>query len=579
MFEPDDPIDPKTPSSAGPGPGPGADSAGDPGHAVALLSLQFRIADALKALGDPQAVLARVLDAFMAAEGIDCGAVYAPDAVAENLALVACRGLSAASVDAVRGWAAEWSRAPSSEWAPDGGIRGVAVLPAVHDGRLRALVVLGSHAAGGIPERSRAVLGEVAGHVAEVVAVVEAQRALRERERDLDSLVAERDRTAFELRNERDFARLVMDTMAQGLTVTDASGRFVYVNEACARMLGLPSEQIVGRTPAEFVADDDRAEFLHGRTERRRGHASNYETRLVRPDGQLVPVMITDAPWWRGDEMAGAIAVVTDLTLHKRSEDTRLRLERQMQEAQRRSSLGTMAGGIAHHFNNLLTVMLGNLHLAMSDLGVGTDAAPALNEALRAGERAARISEMMLTYVGQRVGRSQPALPFQERLPLLLAPGIERILTLVRSGLAPNITFEADLPVHGPSVMMETEELEQVVVNLVMNAAEAIGDEPGTIAVSLRSLPETGTRGEWALDRLACLEVRDTGHGMDPETRERMFDPFFTTRMTGRGLGLAVALGIVQSRQGTITVDTAPGAGTTIRVLLPVSPGPFSPPA
>jgi signal transduction histidine kinase len=132
-------------------------------------------------------------------------------------------------------------------------------------------------------------------------------------------------------------------------------------------------------------------------------------------------------------------------------------------------------------------------------------------------------------------------------------------------------------------VKIEPDELEQVVVNLVMNAGEAIAEHAGTISVALRVLPggefgeELGganlpgpdAREGW----VACLEIRDTGHGMTQETQARMFDPFFTTRMTGRGLGLAVTLGIVQARSGTISVDSATGRGTTVRVLLPVDAG------
>jgi PAS domain S-box-containing protein len=654
-------------------------------RADALLRLQYRIADTLKAVSEPQAVLSGILAALMAVEGIDAGGVYTADKQG-GLRLRVHRGLSDAFVEASRSYAAESEHLRLtrlgrpvyrrlSELSPamvgqamlNEGLRALAIIPAFHEGRLSAVLNLASHRVDEIPTHARAMLEAVGAQIAEVVAVMETQEQLREREHDLDTLfnsiddflfvldadgrilrfnrvvqerlgysheelagqsvlivhpasrrdeaarivagmvagserqcpvpliarngdlisvetrvmpgvwrgrpalfgvsrdVTERNQAAVELRNERDFARLVMETVRQGLTVIDTGGHFIYVNPAYAEMVARPQQEIIGRRPADFTASDDLPVLQEARAERQRGRPSTYETRLVRPDGAVVPVMITAAPWWKGDTVAGAIAVVTDLTERQLAEDTRIELERRVRDAWRHSSLGAMAGGVAHHFNNLLTVMLGNLELALTQPDLPARARASLLDVVRAGERAAEIAGMMLTYVGQRDR-------VDERLPLSHAVG--RILSMLGPSLPAHIRLQADLPPESPGAKIHNRELEQVVVNLVTNAVEAIGTGPGTVCVSLRVLPGDAAGLEPPRrhnEPVAAIEFRDTGHGMSEETRSRMFDPFFTTHMTGRGLGLAVALGIVKSRGGAITVDSAPGRGTVVRVLLPVA--------
>jgi PAS domain S-box-containing protein len=654
-------------------------------RANALLHLQYRIADTLKAVSEPQAVLSGILAALMEIEGLDSGGVYTADERG-GLRLRAHRGLSTLFVDSATSYAPEsehvrlarlgrpvyrrLSNLPTTLVGTplrEEGLRALAIIPATHEGRIRAVLNLGSHTVDEIPTHARAMLEAVATQVAEVVAAIEAQERLRLQERNLESLfdsvddflfvldadariirvnrvvserlgyseedllgqsvlvvhpearraeaerivvdmlagrarvcpvplvtrtgelvpvetrvrqgewsgrpalfgvsrdVSEREQAAVELRDERDFARLVMETVAHGLTVIDTGGRFVYVNPAYAAMVGHTQEEVVGRKPADFTAPADLAVLEHAHSERQLGRRSSYETRLVRPDGSQVPVVITAAPWWRGDAVAGAIAVIADLSERKHAEETRLQLERRVRDAWRHSSLGAMAGGVAHHFNNLLTVMLGNLELAMSQPTLPGPSRSSLEDVARAAERAAEIAGMMLTYVGQR-DRVDEQLPLSE--------SISRILSMLGPSLPSHVRLESALPHEGPSVKVHNRELEQVVVNLVANAVEAIGPGPGTISVSLRTLPgnEAGfDPPRRAEDPVASLEFCDTGHGMSEETRLRMFDPFFTTHMTGRGLGLAVALGIVKSREGTITVDSAPGRGTTVRVLLPAA--------
>jgi PAS domain S-box-containing protein len=650
-------------------------------RAEALLRAQYSITDAMAAVGEPELVFGRILDAVLEAGGLDCGGIYTRDTDG-GLRLFIHRGLTQSFLDAASHYPAGSANVRIAEaglpvyadyrrlMPPLGssplaseGLRAIAIIPIVVDGRMEALLNLASHVEPTVAEELRPLVEAVGAQAAKVVALMTSHRVLHERERDLDSLfetaqdflfvldeqgrilrtnrvvqerlgygadelqnmdvdavhpedrrdearrivaamlrgelttcpvplraksgalipvetrvragrwqgrpallgisrdVSEREQAAAALRAERDFAQLVMRTVEQGLTVTDADGRFEYVNPAYARMAQRAPSEMIGRSPAEFTVEDDRARLEEARQARREGRATTYETRLLRADGGLVPVLITGAPRWPGAEVSGAISVVTDLTEQKQHEETRLELERQIQEAQRRSSLGLMAGGVAHHFNNLLTAVLGNIELAIADAHGDEAIVRLLQEAARAGRRAGDISRMMLTYVGQHV--SQDA-------RVSLAEAVDRILRPVLTVAPPNICVALSLPTPGPIVGMATDELKQVVGNLLSNAFEAVGKAEGTVTIAVTRIEAGEGRALLAGDAVACLEVSDTGHGMERDVQARMFDPFFTTRMTGRGLGLAVTLGIVQARRGTITVESAPGSGTTIRVLLPL---------
>jgi PAS domain S-box-containing protein len=247
--------------------------------------------------------------------------------------------------------------------------------------------------------------------------------------------VTEREIAAADLRNERDFARLVMDTMAEGLTVTNADGAFEYVNPAYARMLGVSPESILGRKPVEFTAPEARSGLQTAHAERRAGLVTSYDSVLADADGHRIPVMIAGAPRWRDGEIAGAIAVVTDLTGLRRAEEERLELERKLLQAEKRASLGTMAGGIAHTLNNLLTAIIGNIDLATApDVG-RAEARRFLGDAAAAARRAAGLGEVMLTYIGAHV---------MTREHVSLTREVVRVLALLRPDLPAGIRIDVE---------------------------------------------------------------------------------------------------------------------------------------
>ncbi len=264
-----------------------------------------------------------------------------------------------------------------------------------------------------------------------------------------------------------------------------------------------------------------------------------------------------------------------EITLYKvRVEKERQDMEKRLSQARKMAAIGRMAAGIAHNFNNTLYVAIGNLEMAREDLPPGSDVLGMIVEAEKATHRAVEMSRLMLTYLGHdRI----------ETAPVNLSTIVDNTLQALRANLPEGTSVEADLPDPGPVVSADGEGLGQILRALLVNAAEAMeSNSRARVTVSIREAPSSsiGERHRFPADWegeapfYACLAVADTGKGMDGKTIDAVFDPFFTDKFTGRGLGLAVVLGIVKAHGGCITVDSTPGRGSVFRVFLPLSPNP-----
>jgi signal transduction histidine kinase len=256
-----------------------------------------------------------------------------------------------------------------------------------------------------------------------------------------------------------------------------------------------------------------------------------------------------------------------DVTDRKRVEEEKQSLERQVQQAQKMESLGVLAGGIAHDFNNLLMVVLGHAELALKEISPMSPARRSLTEITTASQRAADLSRQMLAYAG----KSSFAL---ERLDL--RDLVEEMAHLLKTTISKKAILNLNLERELPPIQADPSQIRQIAMNLIINASEAIGDRSGVITVSVGAtrcdeeyLRKTELREALAPGLYVHIEVTDTGHGMDVETRSRIFEPFFSTKFTGRGLGLAAALGIVRAHRGAMKVYSEPGKGTTFKVLFP----------
>jgi PAS domain S-box-containing protein len=260
-----------------------------------------------------------------------------------------------------------------------------------------------------------------------------------------------------------------------------------------------------------------------------------------------------------------AMGTHLDISERKQEEEKRLKLEAQVQQAQKFESLNVMAGSIAHHFNNLLMVVLGNLDLVLDSLPDDSSSRQNMQNAEKAAKHAAELSNLMLTYVGQRKMDMQVT---------DISGIVEDMMGILELALSKKAELQFN-PSSKPALFNgDSSQIRQVIINLVTNAAEAVGDSKGSIILSTgtmfceRSCFQPPFQKEDLPDGdYVYFQVSDTGCGMDKKTLNRVFDPFFTTRFPGRGLGMAVVLGIVRAHNGAILVDSQPGQGTTIKVL------------
>ncbi len=305
----------------------------------------------------------------------------------------------------------------------------------------------------------------------------------------------------------------------------------------------------------------------------------------VRSSGEVVGVVchehVGPARRWLDDEISFAAQVADQVAQalageeRRRAEEERLRLARQVQHAQKLESLGVLAGGIAHDFNNLLTVILGYAEIALQNLSPLAPERDSLNQITKAAGRAAGLTKQMLAYSGK--GRFVIE-------PIHLNVLIEEMTRLIAVTISENTVFKRNFTEDIRVFDGDATQIRQIILNLITNASEAIGDKSGVITLStgamhcdraylddvnemlLASLDEALPEGCYAY-----LDVADTGCGMDTQTQAKIFDPFFTTKFTGRGLGLAAVLGIVRGHKGAIKIRSEPDIGTTFRVLFPAN--------
>ena len=256
-----------------------------------------------------------------------------------------------------------------------------------------------------------------------------------------------------------------------------------------------------------------------------------------------------------------------DVTDRKRAEEEKRKLEEQVRQTQKLESLVVLAGGIAHDFNNLLMVVLGNAELALDGISPMSPARGKLTEITTAAQRAADLSRQMLAYAGKAVFAV-------ERVGL--RDLVEEMAPLLETAISKKAVLTLNLERELPPVQADPSQIRQIVMNLVINASEAIGDRSGVITVSVGAtrcdeeyLQKTELHDDLAPGLYVHLEVTDTGSGMDARTRARIFEPFFSTKFTGRGLGLAVVLGVVRAHRGALKVYSKPGKGTTFKILFP----------
>jgi PAS domain S-box-containing protein len=372
------------------------------------------------------------------------------------------------------------------------------------------------------------------------------------------------------LRQSEERYRVVAEATRDLITEQDPEGRITYASPACEAVLGYRPEELVGTYAmltcthpddlAPVVASFERCAASQGPTQ----IIGPY--RVVRKDGSIRWCEGGGVTYRKADGSLSVLGVTRDVSERVWAEGERRELERSMQRAQRLESLGILAGGVAHDFNNLLTPILGEAGLALVELPAESPLRPHLESIQKAARRAAALADQMLAYAGQRPVEMQP---------VDLSSLVRELGDLLASAGGRRSRLVYELASGLPEMRGDAAQIGQVAMNLITNAAEALGEGSGSIRVRTGTVPSpqcaTGKRlgAELGPGEHVFLEVEDTGCGMDEGVLGRIFEPFFTTKFTGRGLGLAAALGIVRSHGGAIEIESTPGVGSRFRVLFP----------
>ena len=362
-----------------------------------------------------------------------------------------------------------------------------------------------------------------------------------------------------------------LDTAGVMLLALDLDGRIIQINRRGCKVLGLPREEILGKDWfATFVPIDCAGEVAEAFTALSAGELDPFEyheNEIVRPDGGRRLIAWHNAILREGNEIIGLFCSGEDVTEQRAAEAERNALQQQLWQSQKLESVGRLAGGVAHDFNNILTVIRSSAELAQDTLNADHPATEFLDEIRHAAEKSADLTSQLLGFA-----RRQTATP----RTLDLNEAVEAMLAMLTRLIGESIALTWRPGTGLPSVRIDPVQLHQIIVNVVINARDAI-EGTGQVTISTRAQEiaagEAASAGEPVVGRYAVLQIQDDGCGMDAETMARVFEPFFSAKSggMGTGLGLATVYGITKQNGGLVQVNSAPGKGATFQVMLPAT--------
>jgi PAS domain S-box-containing protein len=334
---------------------------------------------------------------------------------------------------------------------------------------------------------------------------------------------------------------------------------FTDVNDAACMLTGYSRDELLSMTPADLdLYQPEKLPDIVGNL-MEQGH-DTIRSIHTRKDGSTYHAEVTANAFQLNNGQWQVLSAVRDIS-------ERIKIQEQIQQTQKLESLGVLAGGIAHDFNNLLMGIMGNADLALMELSKVSPARENVEEIKAASARAADLCRQMLAYSGK--GRFVIE-------PINLSEVVEEMTHMLEVSISKNVVLKFNFGENLPATRVDVTQIRQVIMNLITNASEAIGERSGVVSITTGTmacdkeyLEETYIEDDLAPGLYLTLEVADTGCGMDEETLHRIFEPFYTTKFTGRGLGLAAVLGIVRGHKGAIKIYSEPGQGTTVRLLLP----------
>jgi PAS domain S-box-containing protein len=378
--------------------------------------------------------------------------------------------------------------------------------------------------------------------------------------------ISGRKRIEAALRESEEKYRELVESINAIIYTVDRNGVLTYINPAAKSVLGYSPSQIVGKSFTEFIFEEDLPHMKKRFQEILCGDTNPSECRLLNKYGEVRWVRAFSEPARIGNNIIGLKGVAIDITENKKAEEEKKELEAQLLRSQKMQAIGTLAGGIAHEFNNVLWLILGNTELALANIPEGTPAHHSLKMVEMACYRAKDIVRQILGFSRQTE---------QKRIPLKISSIVKESLKLLRSSIPKTVEIRQDISTELDTALADPTQINQVVMNLCTNASYAMREKGGILEVRLEPIELDKSEATQHQDlnpgKYIRLTVQDTGHGIGPEVIERIFDPFFTTKEVGEGtgMGLSVVHGIVKSHGGVTSVNSEPGKGATFQVFIP----------
>ncbi len=378
--------------------------------------------------------------------------------------------------------------------------------------------------------------------------------------------ITERKQAEEALRKSEKQYRRIIETTTEGICVVDQDFNIVFVNKRFAEMLGCRAEEVIGAKLFFFLFEEDIPHVLESRERRIRGVSEQFERRFRRKDGSTLWAHASVSPMMdEENRFLGSFAMFTDITERKRAEEEKQRLESQLLQSQKMEAVGTLAGGVAHDFNNILTVLIGYGTLLRMGLKEDNPLRMYVDQILSSSEKAVQLTQSLLTF-----SRKQPITLRPVKLNDIIK-GTERLLKRL---LTEDIALKTNLTPDDTTIMGDATQIDQILFNLATNARDAM-PKGGILTVETRRVELDkefrDVHGYGEPRTYALISISDTGIGMDEATREHIFDPFFTTKEVGKGtgLGLSTVYGIVKQHKGYINVYSEPDMGTAFHIYFP----------